>query len=465
MSSARRLAPADAMFVYGETREAPQHVGLLQRFTPPADAGHDHLRTTFETLRREVPVAAPWDRKLATPWLPFSPVHYWVPDTSFDLDYHVRRTAVPAPGDERELGILIARLHASPLDLTKPPWEVHVVEGLEGGAFAVFMKAHHSLVDGYTMTRLLERAFSLEPESGPGRLFYNVPLDSPAGAPRRALWADPTAALERSAADARALLALTRAWGRLALRRPALVGSFDAPDSIFNRRITRNRRFATQQYPLDQLKRLAAASGTTLNDVALAVCGGGLRAYLQELDELPDLPLIAFVPVNVRPKGDPGGGNAVGGMLASLGTHLADPVERLQAVHASTTHAKQQLEGMTKDAVMAYSQALLAPSGLQVLSAMSGLPGRHRRTFNVTISNVPGPASTLWFGRSRLEASYPASIIAHGLALNITLFSYDGKMHLGFTGCRDTVPHLQRLAVHTGAAVAELESALGTADG
>lgn len=465
MSTARRLAPADAMFVYAETREAPQHVGTLLRFTPPADAGGDHLRRVLERLRSEVPVASPWNRKLATPWLPFNPVHSWVADRSFDLDYHVRRTAVPAPGDERELGILIARLHASPLDLTKPPWELHVIEGLEGGAFAMFIKVHHSLVDGYTMTRTLELAFTPEPDSGPARLVHNVPLDSPAEVPQRLLWADPGSALGTSARDARAIVALTRAFGRLALRRSPLVGSFDAPNTIFNRRITRNRRFATQQYQLDQLKRLATASGTTLNDVALAVCGGGLRTYLRELDELPDRPLIAFVPVNVRPKGDPGGGNAVGGMLASLGTHLADPVERLQAVHASTQHAKQQLEGMTKDAVMAYSQALLAPSALQVLSAVSGIPGGHRRTFNVTISNVPGPARTLWFGGSRLEASYPASIIAHGLALNITLFSYDGKMHLGFTGCRDTVPHLQRLAVHTGHAVAELEAALNTSAG
>ena len=465
MSTARRLAPADAMFVYGETREAPQHVGTLLRFTPPADAGGDYLRTTFETLRSEAPVAPPWNRKLATPWLAFNPVHSWVADKSFDIDYHVRRTAVPAPGDERELGILIARLHASPLDLTKPPWELHVIEGLEGGAFAMFFKVHHSLVDGYTMTRTLEMAFSSTPESGPARLFYSVPLDAPATVPQRLLWADPGSALGGSATDARAVVALTRALTRLALRRSALVGSFDAPNSIFNRRITRNRRFATQQYPLDQLKRLAKASGTTLNDVALAVCGGGLRTYLRELDELPDRPLIAFVPVNVRPKGDPGGGNAVGGMLASLGTHLADPVERLKAVNASTQQAKRQLEGMTKDAVMAYSQALLAPSALQVLSAMSGIPGAQRRTFNVTISNVPGPAQTLYFGESRLEASYPASIIAHGLALNITLFSYDGKMHLGFTGCRDTVPHLQRLAVHTGEAVAELEAALSTSAG
>jgi WS/DGAT/MGAT family acyltransferase len=388
-----------------------------------------------------------------------------VTDDAVDVDYHLRRTAVAAPGDERELGVLIGRLHASPLDLTKPPWEVHVVEGLEDGGFAMFLKVHHALVDGYTMTRTIERAFTPEPDTGPARLFYNVPLDAPAAEPQRLLWADPGSALSTSATDARAMVALTRAFGRLALRRSPLVGSFDAPDSIFNRRITRNRRFATQQYPLDQLKRLAKASGTTLNDVALAVCGGGLRTYLRELDELPARPLVAFVPVNVRPQGDPGGGNAVGAMLASLGTHLADPVERLQAVHASTQHAKQQLEGMTKDAVMAYSQALLAPSALQVVSAASGMPGVHRRTFNVTISNVPGPARTLWFGGSRLEASYPASIIAHGLALNITLFSYDGKMHLGFTGCRDTVPHLQRLAVHTGQAVAELDTALSSSAG
>lgn len=228
---------------------------------------------------------------------------------------------------------------------------------------------------------------------------------------------------------------------------------------MFNQRITRNRRFATQQYPMEQLKRIAKASGTKLNDVALAACGGALRTYLLEQGELPSSPLIAFVPVNVRPKGDPGGGNAVGAMLASMATDVADPVERLRAVAASTTEAKNQYEGLSREAIMAYSAALMAPIGLQTLGAMTGL-GSQKQLFNVTVSNVPGPTETLYFGAARMEACYPLSIIAHGLGLNVTLFSYAGHMHIGYTGCRDTVPHLQELATSTGQAVAELERAL-----
>lgn len=455
------LSPADAMFVYGESRDAPQHVGSLLRFGPPPDVTPNYLRDVFEAIKSAPDVVSPWNRRLATPWFQHSPVHAWVVEPDFDIEYHVRRTAVPAPGDERELGTLIARLHASPIDLSKPPWEVHLIEGLHDGGFAMFCKVHHSLVDGYTMTRALEQTFSSSPGGRENRLFFNVPIDTPAP-DADGLWANPASFLRASARDATSALALTRALARLTLRRGPLVGSMEAPDTILNRRITRNRRFATQRYPLAQLKGLAKSGGATLNDVVLAVCGGGLRAYLLEQNALPDRPLVAFVPVNVRPKGDPGGGNAVGAMLASLATDVADPVERLRAVTASTTEAKKQLDGMTKDAVIAYSQALLAPAGLQTLSAITGL-GRQPRTFNVTISNVPGPAQPLYFAGSRLEASYPASIVGHGMGLNITLFSYAGEMGFGFTGCRDTVPHLQRLAVHTGAAVAELEAALDAA--
>jgi WS/DGAT/MGAT family acyltransferase len=441
------------VFVHTETREAPQHVGTLLRFGPRPDGAPGHLRDVLRTAGRAAPVVPPWNRKLATPGWQHNPVHTWVTDDAVDVDYHVRRTAVASPGDERELGVLIGRLHAAPLDLSKPPWELHVVEGLADGGFAMFLKVHHALVDGYTLTRTVERAFTSDPDTRGAPLFFQVPA---AEAPT-AGWSVPGLP---TGEDVRSAVALSRALGRLALRRGPLVASLDAPDTIFNRRITRNRRFATQDYPLAQLKGLAKATGTTLNDVVLAVCGGGLRSYLLEQGALPASPLVAFVPVDVRPAGDPGGGNAVGGMLASLGTDVADPVERLRAVHASTSQAKRQLEGMTRDAVLAYSQALLSPLGWQTWSAVAGLAGQ-ARTCNVTISNVPGPKEPRWFEGARLQAAYPASIVHHGLALNITLFSYAGGVHVGFTGCRDTVPHLQRLAVRTGEALTALDAAVG----
>jgi len=189
----------------------------------------------------------------------------------------------------------------------------------------------------------------------------------------------------------------------------------------------------------------------------LALSGASLRRYLLELDALPDAPLVAMVPVNVRPKDDSGGGNAIGAILASLATNVADPAERLSDVIASTRMAKDQLQGMSKAAIIQYSALLMSPFMMQLVP---GAPGRVRPAFNVVISNVPGPDETLYFRGARLEAAYPMSIPVHGLALNITCNSYAGSLNFGFIGCRDTLPHLQRLAVYCGEALAELERAV-----
>jgi diacylglycerol O-acyltransferase / wax synthase len=265
------------------------------------------------------------------------------------------------------------------------------------------------------------------------------------------------------AGQAGSAVTLTRRIVGPVLRRsryPDLVDLPRAPRSILNRRIGRNRRFATQQYELAHLKRLGAPLGATLNDVVLSITGGGLRRFLSELGELPDAPLVAFLPVNVRPKGDEGGGNAVGAILATLATDVADPVERLRRIRASTRSAKAQLEGMTQEAILAYSAYLLAPGGLQAATALAGIRAPLPLAFNVCVSNVPGPREPLYLRGSRMEAYYPASIPIHGMALNITVLSYAGTLDVGFIGDRDALPHLQRLAVYTGEALAELDAAV-----
>jgi WS/DGAT/MGAT family acyltransferase len=195
-----------------------------------------------------------------------------------------------------------------------------------------------------------------------------------------------------------------------------------------------------------------------VNDIILALSGAALRRFLLDLNELPDEPLVAMLPVNVRPKDDPGGGgNAVGAILASLATHVADPAERLRAIVASSKSAKKQLAGMSRSAIIQYSALLHTPFGLQ---AFKPIAGKLRPTFNVVVSNVPGPEKPLYFRGSRLEAIYPMSIPVHGLALNITCTSYAETLNFGFIGCRETLPHMQRLAVYCGEALAELEAAL-----
>ena len=458
------------MFIYGETPSSKMHVGGLLPFTPPEGATADYLRRLIEEARRR-DIVAPWNRKLAHPRLQYSPLHSWVIDDDFDFDYHVRRSALASPGDERELGILVSRLHSNHLDLTRPPWEIHVIEGLEGGRFALYLKIHHALVDGYSAMKMLARSLSTDPNSQDTKMLFNMPTpvreraDTPAGA------SNPLAAGLRALSNIGASVVggvsstvdLANALVNTQLRRDGdnaqIAGSVQAPHSILNARISRNRRFATQQYEFARLKAIGSQHGATLNDVALAIIGGGLRQFLSELDELPDRSLIAFLPVNVRPKGDEGGGNAVGAILATMGTDIDDPIERLKAITASTGAAKAQLQTMSTTAIIAYSAALLAPAGAQIAGALTGVQPPWPYTFNLCVSNVPGPREPLYFNGSRLEATYPVSIPIHGMALNITLQSYADTLNFGFVGCRDRLPHLQRLAVYTGDALDELEKA------
>lgn len=234
----------------------------------------------------------------------------------------------------------------------------------------------------------------------------------------------------------------------------ALVAPMQAPKSVINQKISRNRRFATQQFPVERLKAVAKAQGGTLNDAVLALCGAALRRLLLEQDALPAQPLTAMLPVNIRPKDDPGGGNAVGAILASLATDEADPAERLRKIIASTGEAKAQLQGMTKAGIMQYSALLMAP---MLLSQIPGTVGRVRPAFNLVVSNVPGPTQPIYFRGFRMEAYYPLSIPMPGYGLNITVVSYLDTLNFGFIGCRDNLPHLQRLAVYSREALEELE--------
>jgi WS/DGAT/MGAT family acyltransferase len=454
-----RLTSSDAMFLYMESRETMMHVAGLLTFARPPDAPADHLRRLVDEMRAHPVVHRPWNGKLRTPDVLINPLQAWVEDRHLDLDYHVRRTALPSPGDERELGIIVSRLHGYPIDFHRPPWELHLIEGLEGGRFALYVKVHHALVDGYTAMKMLSSSLSRDPNDRAQPLFFAVER------PRRARSdeSDPglhfpglIAAVREQLGTSRSVAGALVNMARARLRKSELVSPLQAPRCILNRRISRSRRFATQKLPTARLKTVAKAAGGTLNDVVLALSGTSLRRYLRELDALPEAPLVAMVPVNVRAKDDSGGGNAVGAILASLATDVADAGERLAAVIASTRLAKEQLQGMSKAAIIQYSALLTSPFMMQLVP---GAPGRVRPAFNVVISNVPGPDEPLYFRGARLEAAYPMSIPVHGLALNITCNSYAGELDFGFIGCRDTLPHLQRLAVYCGEALVELERA------
>ena len=231
---------------------------------------------------------------------------------------------------------------------------------------------------------------------------------------------------------------------------------FAAPRSVLNGRVREKRRFATQQFSLARMKALAAAAECTLNDVVLAMCGSALRRFLEERGSLPEKPLTAGIPVSVRPKDDDRNGNAITFIVSTLGTDIADVRERLAAIRQSVKLAKEHVQSLPRQAMMQYTVLLMAPT---ILTLLTGIGGRTRPMFNITISNVPGPETPLYFRGAEMVASYPASIVTHGQALNITCQSYAGFMNFGFTGCHSSMPSMQRLAVYTAEALAELEAA------
>lgn len=457
------MKPLDAAWLYVDTRETPMHVGNLSIFSLPKGADEGYIQRLFEHLRKTPSFAPPFNLKLANPRLK-GVMPTWKTAYKIDLDYHLRHSALPKPGGERELGVLISRLHSHPMDFNRPLWEAHVIEGLENGRFALYMKMHHSLVDGVGGMRMLQKMMSPDPANSvlppPWAIGRGSGRPSPAPRAKGPFMSSLSEAVREQIQTAphvgKALAHLVAEKFHKTSAAEAL--PFEGPPSILNKRVSGQRRFATQHYPLDRVKAVARAAQVSLNDVFLGLCAGALRRYLEEIQALPELPLTAGVPVSIRPADDDLSSNAISFIIANLNTHLNDPLIRLQAIHQSTEIAKKQLQKLPKASLTNYTALFMAPFIVQLLA---GLGGKMRPMFNVTVSNVPGPQEYLYFNGARLEQMYPVSLLAHGQALNITCLSYAGQFNIGLTGCRDTLPHMQRLAVYMGEALAELEQRLG----
>lgn len=452
------IKPFDAAWFFVEKKEAPAHFGPLIVLSAPADAKPHFVRDFVEQWRTFRTFASPFNYRLAPGRLPQWEV---LTDDQIDLDYHLRHSALPYPGGERELGVLISRLHSHRLDRRRPLWELHVIEGLENGRFAIYLKLHHGQLDGMGSVRLIERTFSTDPKATDllppwcigmrGKDRTETPDAKPVRKPTRR-----PSSLAGLPHVMRALGTLARdAYGR---RRPDVVAPFQAPTTIFNHRIGGQRRYATQRYELERVKRVARAGKVKVNDVFLAISGGGLRRYLLELGALPEKSLIGQIPVSIRPEGDASVGNALAFIYGRLGTDVADPVERLEAVHRSVEAAKALHESLPADAVDPFTMLLLGP---YMATVILDLGGHVPPAANLVISNVTGPRQRLWFNGARVDQIYGPSVLFHGQALNITMSSYADEINIGFTGCRDSLPHMQKLAVYTGEALAELEGALG----
>jgi diacylglycerol O-acyltransferase / wax synthase len=461
------IDPTSTAFLLAENRSQPMHVGGLQLFEKPEGAGRDYVRRMYEEMR-DVDEIAPLFLKHPKRRVKTAGQLVWENDDQFDIEHHVRHSALPKPGRVRELLELCGRLHSTRLAWERPLWEAHVIEGLRDGRVAMYTKTHHALVDGISAMRLIQSVLSTDPDQRGMPAPWGVRPARAARAQEKAerdLAQVPIQALRTAfgiTAEAAGMpAALVRTLNK-GLRNETSALSLYAPRTMFNRSITGSRRFAAQDWPIERLRAIGRASGATLNDVVLAMCSGAVRAYLLELAALPDSALVAMVPVGLNAKqsqmASTEGGNAVGAVMCKLGTDLADPADRLEAIHRSMLDGKRALSSMTPIQIMAMSALGQVPAILPPLLRMQGIV---RPPYNLIISNVPGPRTTHYWNGAKLVGQYPLSIPINGMALNITCTSYAGNMGFGLTGCRRTVPHLQRLLGHLDDEVKALEKAVG----
>jgi diacylglycerol O-acyltransferase / wax synthase len=473
----QQLTGLDASFLAFETANSTGHVGGVSVLDPGGAPRPLTLARLTEVLGDRLPLVPVLRRKLLNVPLGLDQP-YWIDDADFDIEYHVRELALPGPGSDAQLSEQVARLHARPLDRSRPLWEIYLITGLARDRAAVYTKIHHSAIDGVSGTELLTVLFDLDAggrELPPARPFR--PERRPAPAALAALAA--TRLAWRPVQTARIANEIIRVLPTLAPPLSALVGGMlglgrgdgaviasmpgRAPATPFNKPITPHRRFAFRSVDLTRVKTVKNAFGVSVNDVVMAMCAGALRRWLADHDALPGAPLIAMIPVSVRDPASKGAlGNKVSAMLATLPTHMIDPDQRLEIVHAATKIAKAQQAAIPQglvDQISDFAPPALTARAARVVFATGLL---HRLPpFNVCISNVPGPNVPVYLCGAKLLAHYPVSVITDGQGLNITLVGYLGQLHFGLVSCRELVPDIDTLA---GYLVEELELLLKAAD-
>ncbi len=463
------LDPTALGFLLADNPRMPMHVGGLQLYRKPPDAGRNFVRDLFESMR-DVDQIAPLFIKHPHRSIKTAGQWVWVEDTQFDIEHHVRHSALPKPGRVRELLELVSRLHSTRLAFERPLWEWHLIEGLRDGRIAMYTKMHHALVDGISAMRLLQSYLSSDPDQrGMQPPWAARPPSSRIGKAQAAAEQPPSAAMMSAlrtalgiSADAAGMPKALVTTLRKSLRNETATLALYAPKTILNTEITASRRFAAQDWPLERLRAVGKATGTTLNDVVLAMCSGALRTYLDDLEALPDTSLVAMVPVGLNAKkahhASADGGNAVGSVMVRLGTELPDPAARLKSIHESMRDGKEALSQMTPLQIQAMSAIGQVPAILPTLLGMSSVV---KPAYNLVISNVPGPRTTQYYNGMEMLGTYPLSVPIDGNALNITCNSYADQMAFGLTGCRRTVPRLQRLLTYLDDELTALEQVAG----
>lgn len=462
----KHLSGVDASFLHLETPEMPMHVGSLNIFDLPPGYKGDFYEDVKAHIASRMHLAPVFERKLAQ--MPFelsNPV--WVDDSDIDIDYHIRRVGLSKPGSFRQLEQLVGRLHSSLLDRSRPLWEFYIIEGLHTGQPAIYAKVHHAAVDGQAGVALAKAIYDLTPE--PRQI--KLPRRQRSNQYQLGVAELATAAMQNTvqqyvklittipnAMRAMASVAVPK-FGEASPTRFGLPKNWRlGPKTPLNVSITNQRAFAARSVSLDEVKQVAKRGEVTLNDVVMAASSGALRRYLKDYGELPDSSLIAAIPVSLREAGNTDLNNQVTMMVVSLATDIADPLERLKTINAASKEAKE-LTGSFKAAIPTDFPSFGAPwimSGLALLFGRSKISDSIPPVANVAISNVPGANVPLYMAGAKLATYFPVSIPSHGVALNITVQSYNGSLDYGLTACRRAMPDVEDLADHLVAAHKEL---------
>jgi len=470
----RQLTSLDAQFLALETNRQSGHVGGLAILDPSTRAGGSIACADMKTLLEErLPLLPPFRWKLVEVPLGLD-YPYWIDDPDFDLDFHVRELALPAPGNQAQLNEQVARIFSRPLDRARPLWELYVIQGLDSGYAAVLTKIHHAVIDGLSGAEVMGLLLDTVPE---GRELPEAPSDEAAsdgqvpgqmemlgrgllGVPRyplRFIRSMPRALpnvddLPATLGAIPGVPTVGRLAGRLqrtltrspALPRPKL----EAPKTTFNGRVSAHRRFAFGEMGLDEVKEVKNTYGVTVNDVVVSICAGAVRRWLIEHGELPDVPLVAQIPVSVRTSEQAGTyGNRILLMSVPFHTDIEDPIERLQTTHESLADMKERHKALPAE-LLQDANHFIPPAVFHRAARLTfrlSTSAAGRPAWNLVVSNVPGPQSPLYMAGAKLVANYPVSVITDGMGLNITVMSYNGRMDYGIVVDRDQMPDVDNL--------------------
>lgn len=446
----QKLGLLDAMFVHTEAENAPRHGCGLQIFSPPADAGPDFLRKLYDAMRA-IPVSeAPCNWKLNQDSLIRKLAPVWETLDHVDLDQHFFRWGLPSPGGQKELGELVSHIHSQPLDFSRPLWECHLIEGMDDGRFAILTKGHHAMFDGMRGLRWQTCMLSTDPEKRNMVPFWAVGLpksvhkeikESPRLLPdvlRKQIKSSFSSVKSLTAAARESLIAATD-------KNSELIAPYTAPKSPMGDSLTWRRRVATQSISIERL-RAVSVEGATINDAVLTLIGGALHRFLPEIDALPEKSLVAAVPMALKSNdASMSGGNALANLLVPIGSHIEDPVLRMQYVMDCCKTAKEHMQQMSPQGMQAWMVMTGLPAMLDLASKENSIA---RRFSNLLISNVPGSKDALYYNGAKMESWYIPSVLVEGAGVNITVSSYNGNLDFALTSCPDILPHIQKVSVY-----------------